>query len=163
MAKQKTILQEFEKVRQSKTLMSVGILLLFILFGWTMTGVFMTQQKTVITAEQKNLINPLQPVIDTATIDQLDARKFYNAQELEGFTIYKQLSNDSGEKFIVPIELNVTDIEDQVSADESDESEPEQNEFSAEDNEENSPETIEQTNNEPDASVAEDENDGSVQ
>lgn len=127
MAKQNTILQEFEKVRQSKALMTVGILLLIVLFGWTMTGIFMTQQKTVITTEQKNLATPLQPTIDTDIIDLLDTKRFYNAQELEGFTIYKQLSSDTGEKLIVPIELNLTDIKDQIDITEEDSNELETN------------------------------------
>ncbi len=120
MANQLSVKQELDKIKQNQTFLIIGILLFTLLLVWGAVSLFASQQQTVITAAQKEMAAPLQPVINTEMIDELARKPFYTDSELANFTIYKLLRNSDGQKYVVPIDTEEEEfLENQTEEDQT--------------------------------------------
>lgn len=105
MANKITIQEEIARIKQSRQFMVISILLFAVVLVWVTVSLFTSQQKTTITAAQKEMAKPLQPNLDISVIDSLKAEKFYSDSDLAFFTIYKVVKNpNSGQHVVVPID-----------------------------------------------------------
>ena len=64
--------------------------------AWVGVSLFSSQQRTKISAKLIQQSKPLNPSIDTVTLDKLEQKRSFDDQELESFTIYTLLSVKGG-------------------------------------------------------------------
>lgn len=78
---------------------------------WIGGSLFSSQKKSGITPDLLELAQPLNPAINTAILDEIEARPNYTDEELSYFQIYKIIrSKDGREQQIVPIESPLEEI-----------------------------------------------------
>lgn len=102
MANVKTGLSE---LYQRQRLLQIGIFSLVTVIVWVGFSLIRSQQKTSISPELRKLAEPLTPSINEEVITELEGKRFYTAQELSAFPIYKiQVSVDGRSESVVTID-----------------------------------------------------------
>jgi len=91
---------QFEKLKQRKELLVILIFLFVIIVFWISFGLFSSQQKSGISAEQKKVSQPLSPSIDSSVIEKLELKKSYSAAELRDFPIFI-ITESQGEAVLI--------------------------------------------------------------
>ncbi len=89
---------ELDKIKQNQKLLAIAVLLFVIAISWVGLSLFSARTSTVISAQQKRLAAPLQPVIKVEVIDQLSDQQYYSDEDLDNFTIYKLVRIDNRER-----------------------------------------------------------------
>ena len=93
------------QLRQRQRLLQILIFSLITIIIWMTFSLFRSQKKTVISAEQTRLAQPLNPTIKTEVLEKLQQKKIFSESELSVFPIYKILiSKDGRQSEIVTIE-----------------------------------------------------------
>lgn len=73
---------------------------------------FTEQQKSTISPTLTKAAKPLTPTINAATLDKLESKHYFSADELANFPIYKFISTENGkETVVVPITVFAEDLE----------------------------------------------------
>lgn len=106
---------EFLKIKQSQRLLAVAIIFFVIAILWIGVGLFSSSSKTSITPQQKKLAAPLQPVLKTEVIDQLENEVFHSDSDLANFTIYKLArTGDNQSMTAVSIDTPDSQLQDEI-------------------------------------------------
>ncbi|OGJ37553.1 MAG: hypothetical protein A2383_00850 [Candidatus Pacebacteria bacterium RIFOXYB1_FULL_39_46] len=79
---------QLKKLQQRKDLLIIFLLFFVISIFWIAIDVLSSQQKTGISAEQRQLAKPLSPSLDSQVIEDLEQKIIYSESELRNFPIY---------------------------------------------------------------------------
>jgi hypothetical protein len=104
------------QLRQRQRLLQILIFSLITITIWVTFSLFRSQKKTIISAEQKKLAEPLNPTIKTEVLEKLQQKRVFTENELNDFPIYKVLiSRDGKQSEVVTIETKAAEL-DQTKA-----------------------------------------------
>lgn len=97
---------QLAKLRLRKEVLIIMVFVLVIAVLWIGLSVFSSQQQTGITPEQRQLAQPLTPVLDLAVIERLEQKRVYGSEELSNFPLFvveaERNSNQFGNASSVP-------------------------------------------------------------
>lgn len=80
---------------------------------WIGGSLFSSQRRTGVSPELLELAKPLNPTINTALLEEIEARKSYTDEELKYFQVYKIIKSKDGRiQQVVPIESQLEEIPD---------------------------------------------------
>ncbi|MCL4208889.1 hypothetical protein KJZ63_04665 [Patescibacteria group bacterium] len=80
---------------------------------WIGGSLFSSQKRTGVSPELLELAKPLNPTINTALLEEIEARKSYTDEELKYFQVYKIIKSKDGRiQQVVPIESQLEEIPD---------------------------------------------------
>jgi hypothetical protein len=112
MKNEKIIKHDLKKIQQSRQFLVIMILLFVVLIFWVIVSLISSQISEKIDPELLKISQPLTPVIETKVFAEIANKREYSVAELSSFTIYKLLtSRDGRTERIVPIEVNIDDLE----------------------------------------------------
>lgn len=84
-----TFAEQFESIKNQKTLMVGLLFLLVIVVFWIGLSLFGSQTKFAVSQEMRDLAKPLTPTIKESSLARIEQKRVYSQSELTGFTIYK--------------------------------------------------------------------------
>lgn len=79
---------QLEKLRHRRDLLTILLFLFVIIVFWIGIGIFSSQQKSGISAEQRKVSQPLNPSLDTSVIEKLELKEQYSLNDLRDFSIF---------------------------------------------------------------------------
>ncbi|MFH2118517.1 MAG: hypothetical protein ABII10_02175 [Candidatus Paceibacterota bacterium] len=79
---------QLKKLQQRKDLLIIFLMFFVIAVFWIVVDVLSSQQKTGITAEQRELAKPLSPSLDSQVISELEQKITYSENELGDFPVF---------------------------------------------------------------------------
>ena len=83
-----TIQDQLARLRNRRDLLAILLFLLVIIVFWIGLGIFSSQQKSGISATQRQISQPLNPSLDTSVIEKLELKDVYSEAELRDFSIF---------------------------------------------------------------------------
>lgn len=90
-----TFAEQFESIKNQKTLMVGLLFLLVIVVFWIGLSMFGSQTKFAVSKEMRDLAKPLTPTLKESSLTRIEQKRQLNPSELEGFTIYKIIEDKS--------------------------------------------------------------------
>lgn len=84
---------QLQNLRQRRELLIILLFLFVITIFWIGLGIFSSQQKSGISAEQLRLAQPLSPNLDVGVIEKLERKNIYTESELNDFPIFVVTDN----------------------------------------------------------------------
>lgn len=84
-----TFAEQFESIKNQKTLMVGLLFLLVIVVFWIGLSMFGSQTKFAVSKEMRDLAKPLTPTLKESSLARIEQKRQIRPSELEGFTIYK--------------------------------------------------------------------------
>lgn len=84
--------KQLANLRQRQEILAILIFSLVAIMIWVAVDLFSSQQRTAISAELQKLARPLNPIIQTQIIDELEQKRHYGENDLLSFPIYRVLS-----------------------------------------------------------------------
>ncbi len=94
---------DLEKLKNSKQLLIIFILLLVCVVFWAIITVFNSQKQSVISPELKNSALPLTPVIDEEVLNNLENEQTFSDADLATFVIYRMVKIDGDNRILLPL------------------------------------------------------------
>ncbi len=92
----------FKDLLKRKDVLYIFILGLVIVVIWIGINVYSSLQKTTIPPEVAKQTIPLNPVIDTQTLDNLQSRTLYSKEELQSFSLNTIPDEETGKRSSAP-------------------------------------------------------------
>lgn len=90
-----TFAEQFESIKNQKTLMIGLLFLLVIVVFWIGLSMFGSQTKFAVSKEMRDLAKPLTPTLKESSLARIEQKRRLNPNELQGFTIYKIIEDKS--------------------------------------------------------------------
>ena len=90
-----TFAEQFESIKNQKTLMVGLLFLLVIVVFWIGLSMFGSQTKFAVSKEMRDLAKPLTPTLKESSLTRIEQKRQLSSSELEGFTIYKIIEDKS--------------------------------------------------------------------
>ncbi len=90
-----TFAEQFESIKNQKTLMVGLLFLLVIVVFWIGLSMFGSQTKFAVSKEMRDLAKPLTPTLKESSLAKIEQKRQLNPNELDGFTIYKIIEDKS--------------------------------------------------------------------
>jgi len=91
---------QLRRLRQRRELLIISLFLFVIIIFWIAIGIFSSQQRSGISAEQRELAQPLSPSLDTSVIERLELKKIYPVEELQDFPIFV-ITDNQGQAVLI--------------------------------------------------------------
>lgn len=107
--------QQLSNLKQKKQLMVILVFLFVVVIAWTTVGLFSSQHKVAISKDLREISKPLTPTLNEKTLVKLEAKRFFDDQELKDFPIFKVVSTKDGKisKLVeISSEVETLDIPD---------------------------------------------------
>ena len=97
-----TLPAPLQRSQQRKELLVIFLFLFVIAVFWISLGIFSSQKRTAISAQQRQLAQPLSPALDESVIVNLENKTVYSQSELADFPIFA-VTDSQGQ----PVLINV--------------------------------------------------------
>ncbi len=97
-----TLPAPLQRLQQRKELLVIFLFLFVIAVFWISLGIFSSQKRTAISAQQRQLAQPLSPALDESVIVNLENKTVYSQSELADFPIFA-VTDSQGQ----PVLINV--------------------------------------------------------
>lgn len=88
--------KSLDNLQQKQIFVRLLVFSLVTVMVWVFFSLFRSQQSSAIDPELQRLAIPLVPVIDTATLTELEQRRSFTPEELAQFPIYTVFRDETG-------------------------------------------------------------------
>lgn len=126
--------KQLEKIKSDKKMLIALVFALVAIFVWVAVSLLATSKKQLTSPDVTKLAEPLVPTLDQQVLEKLEAKRYFDSEELETFPIYALVELDSGDYTLVDVvsqsvqeftsQLEAVDEEELVQDDESEAIEP---------------------------------------
>ena len=86
--------QTIDKLRQRQQLLAILLFSLVAIIIWIVISLVTSQQTTAISAELRQMAEPLTPSLNTQIIEQIEQETYYPSEELRGFPVFRVISDE---------------------------------------------------------------------
>lgn len=93
-----TLADQFTQLKNQRTVLVGLLFLLVIVVFWIGIGLFSSQKKFAVPKALRDLAKPLSPILDEATLSNIEKKRSFSPEELENFTIYKIIVSETAKQ-----------------------------------------------------------------